>query len=160
MRIFRKTRSARRDEHGQSAVETLLAVPLFIMVFMSMYYLWSICFAAQNAHIRAREYVLHGEYYKTSPYQTSGSTVFDVGSGNYLKAYGLGSRSATSSDSSIPGMADYGSQTVTVTAGVGTSFTSSSSYGAGASAELYNETVFENFGGGNFNPDSLPELSP
>jgi hypothetical protein len=146
----------RRDRHAQSSVETLMVVPLFVMVFMSMYYLWSVCFAAQNAHIRAREYVLHGTAYNTSPYQTTGTTVFD--GDNYLKAYGLGSRSATSSDASIPGMASYGSQTVTVTAGVGTSFTSSGAFGAGSSAADYADAVFDNFGNGNFNSDSLPEL--
>ena len=147
---------ARRDRYAQSSVETLMVVPLFVMVFMSMYYLWSVCFAAQNAHIRAREYVLHGTTYNTDPYQTTGTTVFD--SDNYLKAYGLGSRSATSSDASIPGMASYGVQTVTVTAGVGTSFTSSSAYGAGSSAADYADSVFDNFGSGNFDSDALPEL--
>lgn|GEM_PF-5591787 len=158
MRRSEKSALHRSDRSGQSVVETMLAVPLFIMIFMSMYYLWSICFAAQNSHIRAREYVLHGEFYKTSPYQTSGSTVFDDGTGNYLKAYGLGSRSATSSDSSIPGMAGYGVQTVTVTAGVGTSFTSSAGYGAGSAAAEYNAGVNENFDYGDFNPGTLPEL--
>ncbi len=50
-------------QRGQSAVETMFMIPLLILVFMGMYELFTITFAAQNAHIRAREYVLHnGEY--------------------------------------------------------------------------------------------------
>lgn len=49
----------RRGARGQSAVETMFMIPLLLLVFMGMYELFTLTFAAQNAHIRAREYVLH-----------------------------------------------------------------------------------------------------
>ncbi|MBM4389709.1 MAG: hypothetical protein FJ090_01195 [Deltaproteobacteria bacterium] len=48
---------------GQSAVEAMLVVPIIAMAIMVMYYLWSVAWAVQNAHIRARECVLHGDRY-------------------------------------------------------------------------------------------------
>ena len=58
------TRPAR--QRGQSAVETMFMIPLLVLVFMGMYELFTITFAAQNAHIRAREYVLHNGAYTPS----------------------------------------------------------------------------------------------
>ncbi len=50
-------------QRGQSAVETMFMIPLLLLVFMGMFELFTITFAAQNAHIRAREYVLHNGAY-------------------------------------------------------------------------------------------------
>lgn len=70
---------------GQSAVETMLIVPIIAMTIMSMYYLWSITWASQNAHMRAREYVLHGDtYLQERGSDADGSNPFD--GTNYKKA--------------------------------------------------------------------------
>jgi hypothetical protein len=94
-----------RRRRAQSAIEVMLLVPIVMMVFMSMYYLWSITFAAQNCHMRAREYVLHGDtYLQDRSHGTTGSTVFD--GSDYKKATrwpASFSFSARSSDQSIPG---------------------------------------------------------
>ncbi len=60
-----KARQSNRPlgQRGQSAVETMFMIPLLILVFMGMFELFTITFAAQNAHIRAREYVLHNGAY-------------------------------------------------------------------------------------------------
>ncbi len=99
-----------RRRRAQSAVEVILLVPVIMMVFISMYYLWSITFAAQNCHMRAREYAFHGSKYLGGRGQgTSGSAAF---TGNdYQKAErGLTSFefSGTSSDTSIPGVGSSG----------------------------------------------------
>ena len=49
-----------RHRRGQSAVETLIALPVVILVLVAMVQLWSLTWATQNAHLRAREAVLHG----------------------------------------------------------------------------------------------------
>jgi hypothetical protein len=70
---------------GQSAVEAMLCVPLVAMTIMVMYYLWSIVWASENAHLRAREYVLHGETYLGSRgSDVSGNHPFD--GVNYTRA--------------------------------------------------------------------------
>ncbi len=59
---------------GQSAVETMMLLPIVMMIFIAMYYLFTITFAAQNTHLRAREYVLHQDTYLGGRVQdTSGS---------------------------------------------------------------------------------------
>jgi hypothetical protein len=95
----------------------MLCVPIILMVFMSMYYLWSITFAAQNAHMRAREYVLHqGTYLGERAHGTSGGGGTVWAGSNYKKA-DTGIRpfrfEARASDTSIPGMSSYGSKTIT-----------------------------------------------
>jgi hypothetical protein len=46
----------------------MFMIPALLLVFMGMYELFTITFGAQNAHIRAREYVLHsGEYTRSAP---------------------------------------------------------------------------------------------
>jgi hypothetical protein len=52
-----------RRRRAQSAVEVMLLMPVVMMIFIAMYYLWSITFAAANCHMRAREYALHGSTY-------------------------------------------------------------------------------------------------
>lgn len=69
---------------GQSAVETMMIVPLVAITIMALCYLWSIIFASENAHIRAREYVLHGQSYLESSDGVSGSDVFS--GNNYQRA--------------------------------------------------------------------------
>ena len=44
-----------RRRRGQSAVETMMMMPILALVIVALYYLWSIAFAAQNVHLRARE---------------------------------------------------------------------------------------------------------
>ncbi len=74
----------KRARRGQSAVETMMVVPLIAVAIMSLYYLWSVIFASENAHIRAREYVLHGDAYLSDADGVSGSTVFS--GNNYARA--------------------------------------------------------------------------
>jgi hypothetical protein len=69
---------------GQSAVETMMIMPLVAITIMSLYYLWSVIFAAENAHIRAREYVLHGDAYLPDSDGVSGSAPFS--GSNYSRA--------------------------------------------------------------------------
>lgn len=70
---------------AQSAVETMLIVPIIAMAIMSLYYLWSITWASENAHLRAREYVLHGDsYLKERGTDAQGSFPFE--GGNYARA--------------------------------------------------------------------------
>ncbi len=56
-------RAGRARRGGQSAIEAMLVVPIVAMAIMVLYYLWSVAWAAQNAHIRARECVLHDDQY-------------------------------------------------------------------------------------------------
>ena len=102
---------------GQSAVETVLLVPVLLMVLVATYQLFSLTFAAENAHLRAREHVLHGtSYLQDRAYRTSGSTVFDAGRQNYRKAEPGSFRfESSSSDRSIPGVGTTGEE-VTATA--------------------------------------------
>jgi hypothetical protein len=112
--------TATRARRAQAAVETMLALPLLMMVLMGTYYLFTITFAAENAHLRAREYVLHENAYLGSrAYNVSGSSVWD--GDNYRKAErGVHSYSyrATSSDSSITGMESTGRQTLRANAAI------------------------------------------
>ncbi len=52
---------ARPRRAGQAAVETLIAMPVGILLIVALYQLWGLTFAAQNCHLRAREAVLHGK---------------------------------------------------------------------------------------------------
>ena len=100
----------RRIRRAQSAVEVMLLLPVVMMVFISMYYLWSITSAAANCHMRAREYALHGDTYLGGRAQgTSGSAALQ--GGDYRKAErGLTSFefSGSSSDTSIDGVGTSG----------------------------------------------------
>ena len=107
----------KRPRSAQSAVEVLLMMPILMMVFMAMYYLWSITFAAQNCHLRAREFALHGNtYLGDRSHGTRGDSA--LRSTDYQKAErGLQSFefSGTASDTSIPGTGTRG-QRISVTA--------------------------------------------
>jgi len=97
---------------AQSAVETMLLVPVLLVVMVATYQLFTLTFAAQNAHLRAREHVLHGgAYLQGRAYRTSGSTVFDEGARDYRKAApGAFRFESTSSDRSIPGVGTAGEE--------------------------------------------------
>ena len=104
-----------RRRRAQSAVEVILLVPVIMMVFISMYYLWSITFAAQNCNLRAREAALHGTKY-LGPRANGASGSAPLSGNNYQVADRWPAEfdfNGTSSDTSIPGMGDA---TVTITA--------------------------------------------
>ena len=97
-----------RARRGQSAVETMLLMPLLVLVTVAMYYFWSIAWASQNAHLRAREYVLHGDtYLGDRGADESGSYPFS--GDNYTRADSTTFHfSASSSDESLAGVAAQG----------------------------------------------------
>ncbi|MFT5584323.1 MAG: hypothetical protein ACI9VR_001908 [Cognaticolwellia sp.] len=76
---------------GQSAVETMLMVFGLMVVLMSMVHLWQVTWGAQNANIRAREVLLHGDTY-LDPGRAAYTSFndaeipFDVAAGTYKKA--------------------------------------------------------------------------
>ncbi len=90
-----------RTRRGQSVVETMMVMPLVALTIMSLYYLWSVIFAAENAHLRAREYVLHGDAYLPDTEGVSGSAPFS--GGNYSRADSTSFHfEATATDQSLP----------------------------------------------------------
>ncbi|MFN7145192.1 MAG: hypothetical protein ACK4YP_15560 [Myxococcota bacterium] len=97
-----------RTRRAQSAVETMLMMPLIALVIVAMYYLWSIAWASQNAHLRAREYALHGDTYLGSRGNgESGSSPF-AGT-DYKRADSTNFRfSGRSKDRSIAGVGASG----------------------------------------------------
>jgi len=106
-------RPDRRGLRGQSAVETMFMIPIMLLVFMGMYELFTLTFATQNAHIRAREYVLHdGAYISAAPAGepgTGGNSVFDAGAGNYRIAdpSSWGAAGAATGSSSAKGFSAF-----------------------------------------------------
>ena len=97
-----------RSRRGQSAVETMMMMPILALVIVALYYLWSIAFASQNVHLRAREYALHGDTYLGGRgNDESGSYPFS--GNNYTKATSTSFEfSGTSSDRSIAGVSSRG----------------------------------------------------
>ncbi|MDP2309236.1 MAG: hypothetical protein Q8P18_24655 [Pseudomonadota bacterium] len=97
-----------RRRLGQSAVETMLLMPLLVLVMVAMYYLWSIAWASQNAHIRAREYAFHGDAYLGGHGNNeSGSAPFS--GSNYDRADSTSFRfTGRSQDQSLPGVSASG----------------------------------------------------
>lgn len=97
-----------RPRRAQSAVETMLMMPLIALVIVAMYYLWSIAWASQNAHLRAREYALHGDSYLGGRGNNeTGSSPFD--GSNYKRADSTSFRfTGRSSDTTIPGVGARG----------------------------------------------------
>ncbi|MED5370465.1 MAG: hypothetical protein VX899_05610 [Myxococcota bacterium] len=76
---------------GQSAVETMLLVFGVMVVLMAMVHLWQVTWAAQNANLRAREVLLHGDTYLDpgrAAYVTYNPSEipFDPAAGTYKKA--------------------------------------------------------------------------
>jgi hypothetical protein len=103
-----------RRRLGQSAVETMLLMPVLVLVMVAMYYLWSIAWASQNAHIRAREYALHGDAYLGGRGNNeTGSAPFSAN--NYTRADSTSFRfTGRSQDRSMPGVGASG-ETIDVT---------------------------------------------
>lgn len=103
---------------AQSTLEAMMLMPLITIMIVALYYLWSIAWASQNAHLRARETVLHGCAYLAMDCE-EGSDPF--GTNNYDKADStIFHFSAGSSDTSIPGFSGSGesiSVTATITSG-------------------------------------------
>ncbi len=93
MRVRRNQRSRR----GQSAVETMLLATMICTMLIGMLHLFQVTWATQNAHIRAREAVMHGTTYldnhaPRADYVSVGSTPWDDSELNYKKAGYAGSR--------------------------------------------------------------------
>lgn len=109
-----------RRRRAQSAVETLLVLPLFVLVAVAMYQLWSVAWGAQNAHLRAREYVLHRETYLGSRAGDASGDAPWEGS-NYAKAESTTFHfEARSTDTSLAGASRSGQQvegTAVITSG-------------------------------------------
>lgn len=102
---------------GQSAVETLIALPIVILVLVAMVQLWSLTWATQNAHLRAREAVLHGSSTYLRGGRSDGVTAFAPFAGrNYTPAISTNFYfRATATDQTLPGVDDRGT-TVRATA--------------------------------------------
>lgn len=101
----------RRYRRAQSAVEVMLLVPVVMMVFIAMYYLWSITFAAANCHMRAREYAFHGNTNLGGRAQGTSGDESALQGGDYKKAErGITSFefNGTSEDTSIDGVGTSG----------------------------------------------------
>ncbi len=76
---------------GQAAVETMLLVAMVCVVLMGMVHLFTVTWATQNAHIRAREAALHGAAYTEGvradgEYTQPGTSPFDEVEYNYSTA--------------------------------------------------------------------------
>ena len=75
----------KRGRRGQAAVETVFMLPIFMLIFIGMYELFTVTYGAQHAHIRARENLLHHGSYtpssRTPPYgdQKPGTPLFQGG---------------------------------------------------------------------------------
>lgn len=84
-----------RRRRGQAAIETMLLAFLVMMVLLGMVQLFTLTWGSQNAHIRAREAVFHGDAYlegtrASSQYTQPGSAPFSTSlagpGGNYTVA--------------------------------------------------------------------------
>ncbi len=87
MRLHRNHKRRR----GQSAVETMLLATMICTMLIGMLHLFQVTWATQNAHIRAREAVMHGTTYlenhaPRADYVSVGSTPWDDSDLNYNKA--------------------------------------------------------------------------
>lgn len=93
-----------RRRAGQSTVESMILMPLLALVIVALYQLWSVAWAAQNAHLRAREQVLHGDAYLGGrPGDVSGSAPFS--GNNYEKAESTTFRfESQATDETVPGV--------------------------------------------------------
>ena len=83
-----RTLLATRRRQGQAAVETMLLAFLVMMILMSLVHLFTVTGASENAHIRAREGVMHGTGYLVGDradiaYTTVSSAPFDSMTENY-----------------------------------------------------------------------------
>ena len=120
--------SITRRRRGQAAVETMLLTFMVMVVLLGVVHLFSLTWASQNAHIRAREAAFHGDAFLTgakadSQFTQPGSAPFDSnlphagGQGNYTVAEDSITPfqfSATATDESRDDL--FGSQQIEVTA--------------------------------------------
>ena len=95
-----------------------MVMPLLVLVLVAMYQLWSIAWGSENAHLRAREYVLHGDaYLGDRGSDVSGNAPFS--GGYYSKATSTDFHfEATAEDESLPGVSRRGERiraTATIT---------------------------------------------
>ena len=104
-----------RHRRAQSAVEVMLVAPVAVLVLLAMLQLFTLTFAAENAHLRAREHVLHGTaYLRDRAWRTGGTTVFDEAAGTYrVAAPGPFRFESRSSDHALPGL---GTEALKITA--------------------------------------------
>lgn len=84
---------SRRDKRGiagQAAVETVFMLPIFMLIFIGMYELFTVTYGAQHAHIRARENLLHNGVYtpssRTPPYGNRRPPTALFANGEYVVA--------------------------------------------------------------------------
>jgi hypothetical protein len=111
---------------GQAAVETMLLAFLVMMILMSLVHLFTVTWASENAHIRAREGVMHGTSFLVGDradiaYTSVSSSPFDSMTENYsalcndyscpITPYRF---TATASDTTPDGF--FGSQAISVQA--------------------------------------------
>lgn len=98
-----------KNNKGQSAVEVMFMAPIIILFVLGMYELFTITWASQNAHIRARDFALHGEYMGNvthdSEYYTSEALESEE---NYKLAEELDDPTGHAEDTPIPGVVLYG----------------------------------------------------
>ena len=86
--------STTRRRRGQAAVETMLLTFTVMLVLLGLVHLFSVTWASQNAHIRAREAVFHGDAYLdvsngyTEPSTAPFSASLPGPGGNYTVASG------------------------------------------------------------------------
>jgi hypothetical protein len=76
-----------RPRRGQAAVETMMLAFMVMVILMCMFHLFTVTWASQNAHIRAREALLHGHTYMQGDrvsYSQANNELFD--GNNYTKA--------------------------------------------------------------------------
>jgi hypothetical protein len=83
-----RTLLATKRRRGQAAVETMLLAFLVMMILMSLVHLFTVTWASENAHIRAREGVMHGTSYLVGDradiaYTSVSSSPFDSMAKNY-----------------------------------------------------------------------------
>ena len=97
-----RNQGTHRRRRGQSAVETMLLATMICTMLVGMLHLFQVTWATQNAHIRARETVMHDTTYldnhaPRANYVSLGSSPWDDSKLNHKKAGYAGS---------IPGGAD------------------------------------------------------
>ncbi len=72
-------RRLRTSEHGQAAVETLFAIPVFLTIFLIGFQLFAITWNAQYTHARSRYDVIQKANHGACPENQSG--VWKTGDG-------------------------------------------------------------------------------
>lgn len=81
--------SVTRRRRGQAAVETMVLSFGIMVVLVAMFHLFMVTWASGQAHMRAREALLHGDSYQTGTrrnYVESGNIPFNTSSSYPRKA--------------------------------------------------------------------------